>query len=55
MYLRESGRWIITFKTYVIKGEGMVVTENKSHIMTKTSGEIKEVFVEEGKEVKAGD
>ena len=42
-------------KTYVVKGQGMVVTENKSHIMTKTSGEIREVFVEEGKEVKAGD
>lgn len=42
-------------KTYMVKGQGIVVSDNKSHIMTKTSGEIKEVFVEEGKEVKVGD
>ena len=42
-------------KTYIVKGQGMVVSENKSHIMTKSSGEITEVFVEEGKEVKAGE
>lgn len=42
-------------KTYVVKGQGLVTTDNKSYIMTKTSGEIKEVFIEEGSEVKAGD
>lgn len=42
-------------KTYMVKGQGVVVSDNKSHIMTKSSGEIKEVFIEEGKEVKEGD
>ncbi|HCW03330.1 MAG TPA: bacteriocin ABC transporter, partial [Clostridium sp.] len=42
-------------KTYVVKGQGVVTTENKAHVMAKVSGEIKEVFVEEGKEVKEGD
>lgn len=42
-------------KTYMVKGQGLVVSENKSHIMTKTSGEIKEVFITEGNEVKEGD
>ena len=42
-------------KTYVVKGQGIVTTENKSNIMAKVSGEVKEVYVEEGKEVKAGD
>lgn len=42
-------------KTYVVKGQGLVTTDNKSYIMTKTSGEIKEVFIEEGSEVKVGD
>ena len=42
-------------KTYVVKGQGIVTTENKAHVMAKVSGEIKEVFVEEGKEVKEGD
>ncbi|MGF0110959.1 MULTISPECIES: hypothetical protein [unclassified Clostridium] len=35
-------------KTYMVKGQGIVVSENKSHIMTKNSGEIKEVFIIEG-------
>ena len=42
-------------KTYMVKGQGIVVSENKSHVMTKGSGEIKEVFVSEGSEVKEGD
>ena len=42
-------------KTYMVKGQGLVVTENKSHIMTKGSGEITEVFISEGAEVKIGD
>lgn len=42
-------------KTYIVKGQGLVVTEEKSHIMTKSSGEIIEVFIKEGSEVKAGD
>ncbi len=42
-------------KTYVVKGQGVVTTENKAYVMAKVSGEITEVFVEEGKEVKEGD
>lgn len=42
-------------KTFVVKGQGIVTTEKKSNIMAKVSGEVKEVYVEEGKEVKAGD
>lgn len=42
-------------KTYLIKGQGIVTTENKSHIMTKGSGEITEVFIKEGSQVKEGD
>lgn len=42
-------------KTYMVKGQGIVVSENKSHIMTKGSGEIKDVFISEGSEVKEGD
>ena len=42
-------------KTYMVKGQGLIVSENKSHIMTKGSGEIKDVFISEGIEVKEGD
>lgn len=42
-------------KTYVIKGQGLVTTEKKSNIMAKVSGEISDVFVQEGFEVKEGD
>jgi len=42
-------------KTYVVKGQGIVTTENKSNIMAKVSGEVKETYIEEGKEVKEGD
>ncbi|PRR83476.1 HlyD family secretion protein [Clostridium vincentii] len=42
-------------KTYVVKGQGIVSTENKSNIMAKISGEVKESYIEEGKEVNAGD
>lgn len=44
-----------SIKTYVVKGQGIVTTENKANIMASMSGVIKEVNVEEGKEVKAGD
>lgn len=44
-----------SIKTYVVKGQGMVTTQNKANIMASLSGAIKEVNVEEGKEVKAGD
>ncbi|WP_434304204.1 HlyD family secretion protein [Clostridium botulinum] len=48
--------WSIkSVKTYIVKGEGIVTTENKYNIMPKVSGEIKEVFIKEGKEVKAGE
>lgn len=42
-------------KTYMVKGQGLVVSENKFHIMTKGSGEIKDIFIKEGSEVKEGD
>ncbi|GAA0086068.1 HlyD family efflux transporter periplasmic adaptor subunit [Clostridium sp. CTA-7] len=42
-------------KTYMVKGQGLVVSENKSHIMTKGAGEIKDVFISEGTEIKEGD
>lgn len=42
-------------KTFVVKGQGVVSRENKSNVMAKVSGEIKEVHVKEGQEVKAGD
>lgn len=42
-------------KTYIIKGQGIVTTENKSQIMAAVSGSVLEVNAIEGKEVKAGD
>jgi multidrug resistance efflux pump len=42
-------------KTFIVKGQGIVTTEKKSNIMAKVSGEVKEVYVEEGKEVKEGE
>jgi multidrug resistance efflux pump len=42
-------------KTYIVKGQGIVATEKKNNIMAKISGEVKEVYIEEGKEVKEGD
>lgn len=42
-------------KTFIIKGHGIVASEKKSYVMAKAPGEIKEVFIEEVKEVKAGD
>lgn len=42
-------------KTYMVKGQGIVTTENKSQIMAAVSGAVVEVNALEGKEVKAGD
>jgi multidrug resistance efflux pump len=42
-------------KTYIVKGQGIVTTENKSQIMAAVSGAVVEVNALEGKEVKAGD
>jgi multidrug resistance efflux pump len=48
--------WSIkSVKTYIVKGQGIVTTEGKSNLMAKVSGEIKGVYIEEGKEVKEGD
>lgn len=44
-----------SIKAYIVKGNGLVVSENKSYIMVKTSGEIKEVLVKEGSYVSEGD
>lgn len=45
----------VSVKTYVVKGQGVVTTENKNNIMTKVSGEITESYLEEGKKVNKGD
>lgn len=42
-------------KTFIVKGQGIVTAENKHNLMAKISGEIKEVHIEEGKEVKEGE
>ncbi|HEY5524545.1 MAG TPA: biotin/lipoyl-binding protein, partial [Clostridium sp.] len=42
-------------KTYMVKGQGIVTTENKSQIMAAVSGSVIDVSALEGKEVKAGD
>ncbi|WP_291569674.1 HlyD family secretion protein [Clostridium sp. UBA4548] len=42
-------------KTFIVKGQGIVTSENKHNLMAKVSGEIKEIHIEEGKEVKEGD
>ncbi|MBZ9606710.1 HlyD family secretion protein [Clostridium estertheticum] len=42
-------------KTYMVKGQGIVTTENKSQIMAAVSGSIVDVSALEGKEVKAGE
>ena len=42
-------------KTYMVKGQGIVTTENKSQIMAAVSGAVVNVNALEGKEVKAGD
>lgn len=44
-----------SIKTYVVKGQGMVTTENKANVMAKVSGEVKTVNMSEGMDVKAGD
>lgn len=44
-----------SIKTFVVKGQGIVTSKNKTNIMAKVTGEIKEVYVEEGVEVKQGD
>jgi multidrug resistance efflux pump len=48
--------WSIkSVKTYVVKGQGLITTESKLNVMSKVSGEISEVFIEEGKQVNEGD
>ncbi|MGH0951290.1 HlyD family secretion protein [Bacillus mycoides] len=42
-------------KTYVVKGQGIVTTQNKQHIMSPVSGAVEEIHVEEGKKVNKGD
>lgn len=42
-------------KTYIVKGQGIVTTENKSQIMAAVSGEVVDANALEGKEVKTGD
>lgn len=48
--------WVnVSIKTYVVKSQGIVTTDDKTNIMTNVTGEINSVNVIEGKEVKAGD
>lgn len=42
-------------KTYVVKATSLLVSQDKVNIMSKVSAPIKEIYVEEGQEVKAGD
>lgn len=42
-------------KTYMVKGQGIVTSENKVQVMAKVQGSVKEVYMEEGKDVKEGD
>jgi membrane fusion protein, peptide pheromone/bacteriocin exporter len=44
-----------SIKTYVVKGKGLVTTENKVNLMAGVSGTIAEEEAVEGKEVKEGD
>ncbi|KFN01809.1 HlyD family efflux transporter periplasmic adaptor subunit [Bacillus clarus] len=46
---------IYTVKTYVVKGQGIVTTQNKQNIMSPVSGAVEEIHVEEGKKVYKGD
>ena len=43
-----------SIKTYVVKGQGIVTTQNKQFIMSPVSGAVEEIHVEEGKNVKKG-
>jgi len=42
-------------KTYVVRGQGLVTTENKANVMASISGTVTDINAEEGKEVKEGD
>ncbi|MER3123759.1 biotin/lipoyl-binding protein, partial [Bacillus altitudinis] len=42
-------------KTFIVKGQGLVSTEDKTSLMAKVSGEVEEVFIKEGQVVKKGD
>lgn len=44
-----------SIKTYVVKGQGIVTTQNKQHIMSPVSGTVEEIHIEEGKKVNKGD
>lgn len=48
--------WSMTaHKTYIIKGSGNVVSDNKNYIMSDYTGEIVEMNIEEGSYVEEGD
>ncbi|ALL11720.1 bacteriocin ABC transporter [Bacillus thuringiensis] len=44
-----------SIKTYVVKGQGIVTTQDKHNIMSPVSGAVEEIHVEEGKKVKKGE
>lgn len=44
-----------SIKTYVVKGQGVVTTENKVNVMSNISAAIQDVYVTEGKDVKEGE
>jgi len=42
-------------KTYIVKGQGIVTTENKAQVMAAVSGAVVNVTAVEGKDVSGGD
>ncbi|MBL4931804.1 HlyD family secretion protein [Clostridium paridis] len=44
-----------SIKTDIVKGTGIVTTDSKFNVMSKVSGEIDDVNIKEGQEVKVGD
>jgi multidrug resistance efflux pump len=45
----------VSVKTYIVKANGIITTENKVNIMNKVSGAIKTLNASEGQTVKSGD
>lgn len=44
-----------SIRTYVVKGQGIVTTQQKAQNMSKVSGEVTDIYMEENKEVHIGD
>ena len=46
---------LTTNKTFIVKGQGLVQSENKQYIMSAVSGEIISTSIKEGQHVNQGD